>query len=227
MSAWSWIGNISLNVSFILYLIVYIPQIIHNRKTVHLAHLSLGLHSCLFLSYTFDLIYGFASHLPWQYKTVSVVGLLMILIQHTQLMRLFIQNQRRSLIKLGILFLVLNSLAIGYFFIINGGALTPQNTLILGVLARIYGLLYSLPQIIKNHISKTTNAISRHFIYLNLTLTLLDSISAWSLNWGWPNKLAAPVSAVLMLTLLFQSKSKAKGHQFSINLCGKLSNRPA
>lgn len=32
MSLVEWIGNISLNISFILYLIVYIPQLLHNQK---------------------------------------------------------------------------------------------------------------------------------------------------------------------------------------------------
>ena len=211
--ATSLIGSISLNISFILYLILYIPQIVHNRKSTNIAQLSLSLHLFLYSSYFFDLCYGFSSHLPWQYKTVSIIGLLLVGIQHIQLMRFFIINRYTLLARLSGIFLVLNFIAIYYFFEIKNGVLAPQTTLLFGTIARVSGLIYCLPQILKNKVSKSANALSLHFLYLNLTLALLDTISSWCLDWGWPNKLAAPVNIVIMLIMINQIKKYNRAPQ--------------
>jgi uncharacterized membrane protein (UPF0136 family) len=200
----SFIGNISLNISFVLYLIVYIPQIIHNQKVENIAQLSFGLHLLLFSSYSFDLVYGFASQLPWQYKTVSTVGLLLVTVQHIQLIKFFVNKQLLLRLTLSIFLIILNCIAIYYFFIIQHRVLDSNNTFIVGTAARICGLIYCFPQIIKNCILKSANAISLKYIYLNLVLALLDTCSSWSLNWGWPNKVAAPCSVVIMLLMLYQ-----------------------
>jgi hypothetical protein len=84
----SLIGSISLNISFILYLILYPSQIIHNQKS-----LNLSLHLLLYSLYLFDLCYSFSNQLPWQYKTVSIIGLLLVSIQQTQLDQFLITNQ--------------------------------------------------------------------------------------------------------------------------------------
>jgi uncharacterized protein with PQ loop repeat len=202
----SLIGSISLNISFILYLILYIPQIIHNQKSANIAQLSLSLHLLLYSSYLFDLCYGFSNQLPWQYKTVSIIGLLLVSIQHIQLTQFFIMNQRRLLAKLSIAFLILNFMGLYYFFKVEQGSLPYQTTLILGTAARIFGLRYCLPQIIKNKTLKSANALSVQFLCLNLTLALLDTISSWCLNWGWPNKLAAPITIAMMTIMLTQIK---------------------
>ena len=209
MSNLSWIGTISLNISFVLYLLVYIPQIIHNQKVTNLAQLSLSLHFLLFLSYSFDLFYGFSSHLPWQYKTVSTVGLSLVMVQHVQLIKFFSDRQFLFLKKICISILLLNFIGIYYFFIVKQSVLNTNNTLLVGIVARICGLIYCFPQIIKNKISKSANAISLKFIYLNLVVALLDTLSSWSLDWGWPNKLAAPMNIVIMLTMLCQAKKYA------------------
>ena len=198
------IGNISLNISFILYLVVYIPQIIHNQKSVNIAQLSFGLHFLLFSSYSFDLLYGFASHLPWQYKTVSIVGLLLVTVQHIQLIKFFVNKQLLLRLKLSVFIIILNCIVIYYFFIIQHGVLDYSNTFLVGAAARICGLIYCFPQMIKNYISKSANALSLNYIYLNLVVALLDTCSSWCLHWGWPNKLAAPCNVVIMLIMLYQ-----------------------
>lgn len=222
MDLWVLIGNVSLNSSFVLYLIVYIPQILHNRKTANIAELSLWLHSLLYVSYLFDLFYGFATHLPWQYKTVSIIGLSLVTVQHLQLIKFFISHQRHLLLKLSYIFLILNCIAMYYFFVISRGALESSTALYFGSIARGCGLLYCLPQILKNKRTKSAKAISLYFVYLNFTLAFLDTISSWCLDWGWPNKLAAPVSMTLMMVIFLQNKKYAKirneiesGHVFN------------
>ena len=206
MNTLSWLGHISLNIAFILYLIVYIPQIIHNQKVTNIAQLSLGLHFLLFSSYFFDLFYGFSSHLPWQDKTVSIVGLLLVTVQHLQLIKFFICKRLVLFAKVSCALLLLSIVGTYYFFIMKDDMLDENTTLIMGTFARICGLIYCIPQIVKNKQSKSSDAINIQFIYLNLVLALLDTTSSWCLNWGWPNKLAAPMNVTMMLMLLLQFK---------------------
>lgn len=210
-------GNFTLNLSFVLYLIVYIPQILHNQRTAHLNQLSFGLHTLLMMSYSFDLLYGFAYHLPWQYKIVSVVGLFLVTIQHVQLIRFFVNIKSTFRLKLSLLLFISNGILLLFFFIPLQSTLSFSATCIVGIIARACGLIYCLPQIIKNSLSKSATALSVKYLYLNLIVALLDTCSAWCLNWGWPNKLASPCSAMLMLTMLFQVKKFEHQSLFLMN----------
>lgn len=204
------IGFISLNISFFLYLIVYIPQIIHNRNTNYLQNLSLSMHFILYVSYCLDLIYGFVSHLQWQYKTVSIVGLVLLIIQHLQITDYLKRTNQVRLATYFILFLTATIAGIIYFFIMKQSDISNHTTVTIGYLSRTLFVIYTLPQIIKNRSQHLANAISLNFIYINLILAILDTISAWCLNWGWPNKLSAPLIASLMLILLMQYKFAQK-----------------
>lgn len=232
----------SLNLSFVLYLCVYLPQIIHNRKPYHLSNLSIGMHCILYASYCLDLIYGFSSDLQWQYKTVSVVGLTLLSIQHLQITYHQLRqkkgnaprhpkrserslgdnanlvpssikhfaNLRRSFTTVRIMFnltllFTITGLII-YFFLVKQIHLPKQTTQTIGYLSRAGFLIYTLPQIMKNHALKSADAISIPFIYLSLVLSVLDMTSAWCLNWGWPNKLGSPLTMLLLCVMLIQIK---------------------
>jgi hypothetical protein len=207
MNILSWVGNFSLNISLVLYFIVYIPQIIHNQKANNIAGLSLWLHGLLYFSYLFDVLYGFASSLPLQYKIVSIAGLLLVIIQHIQLLRYFIHQKSYRLVKIGILFFLASFMILYIFFnILSVSYFSLQTVLIFGAIAQVCGLIYCMPQIVKNKYVKSTRAISMYFVYLNLFIAILDTTSAWCLNWGWPNKFAAPVNIFFMLIMLWQHK---------------------
>jgi uncharacterized protein with PQ loop repeat len=205
MVSTSLLGAISLNTSFVLYLIVYLPQIVHNCTHSHLAQLSIGMHVLLYTAYCLDLLYGFSSHLQWQYQTVSVVGLSLLMVQHLQLTYYFKTQKKRSWVCFNHLFLLTTMGLIFWFFIIKNAILGHLETQWVGYLSRSCFLLYALPQILKNNTLHSTNAISVPFIYLNISLSILDLISAWCLDWGWPNKLASPIMVCLMLSLLVQT----------------------
>lgn len=197
------IGTICLNCSFILYLLMYLPQIYHNRITTHIASYSLGMHFILYSSLWLDLVYGFASNFQWQYKTVSIVGVLLMTIQHVQLTNFFVIHKKWYKVIFNLFYLAVLSGCILYYF----KTVYIFNTLplaLIGYTSRLGFLLYSLPQIIKNRRSISAQAISIPFIYLSLTLACLDTLSAWCLDWGWPNKLASPLTIVLLLILLKQ-----------------------
>jgi len=202
------LGNLTLNVSFVLYLIVYIPQISHNKNKHHLAELSLSLHMIIMTSFVLDLLYGLLKPLPWQYRAVSVVALGTLSIQQLQLMRLAQQRgQIRLFSVLGIfslsLILLLILTGIVYFDALSNSSNAIR---LIGWISRIGFLSYILPQIIKNYRINSAKALSTTFLSLSLFLSLLDLTSAWCLDWGWPNKLGTPLTMTLTLMLLWQKK---------------------
>jgi len=201
------IGTISLNLSFVLYLILYFPQIIHNRNPQSIQQLSLMMHLLLYVSYCLDLVYGFSSQLPWQYNVVSFVGIGLITTQHVQIIiDLKRRHQPVHMNYLIIIFLLI-LFSLLCFFSFMHARIDTQITAAIGYLSRLLFVIYIIPQLIKNNAMQSAQAISVYSIYLNLTLACLDTISAWSLNWGWPNKLSAPLIGLLMLTLLMQTRS--------------------
>lgn len=206
------IGDISLNMAFFLYLIVYVPQIIHNRRSSHLRHFSISMHHMLLMGYSLDLIYGFSAHLQWQYKTVSVVGFVLLLIQQAQLTRYLLAQKQTVVMRRSVVFLCFTAVFFLYFTLNQGDRITTQHLQMIGYASRACFLFYLLPQILKNKRMSSAKATSVSFVYLNITLSLLDFISAWCLDWGWPNKLAAPITLSLMIILLMQIK-KNRSHQ--------------
>jgi uncharacterized protein with PQ loop repeat len=202
------IGTLSMNLSFILYLLLYLPQVVHNRQSHHIEHLSIGLHVILYGSYGLDLLYGFAHHLQWQYKTVSIVGLVYLTLQHIQITMHMWKMKNWAGVTLNLTCLVLGAISILYFFTIHKSILSDISTQLIGFLARIGFLVYSVPQILKNRTRIGTQAISMSFIYLSMSLSLLDLLSAWCLDWGWPNKLAGPIQLSFTLILMRQIKQQ-------------------
>lgn len=209
------IGEISLNCSFILYLLMFVPQIYHNYKSPHIASYSLGMHYILYSSLWLDLVYGFSSGFQWQYKTVSVIGVLLLTIQHLQLTASFLTKKEWPWLIINLVYLVMFTYATFYFFN-TIHHLTERPTAVIGYTSRLGFLLYSLPQIIKNRRTISAQAISITFVHLSLLLACLDTISAWCLDWGWPNKLASPLTIILLLILLMQCRMARRVPKFTV-----------
>jgi len=200
------LGNLSLNGSFILYLIYYLPQLHHNQRSRQMAQLSLGMHVLLSLGYLLDLFYGYAMHLQWQYRFVSWVGLGCLALQHWQFMRYFWHERLRASLGIQILMMLMFMVLLFDFFLVGTVALSQQGILMLGYGARICFILCALPQVLKSRRQEYQSAISIHFIYLNMTLIGLDFISAWCLDWGWPNKLGGVPMILMMFYLLKKTR---------------------
>ena len=182
-----------------------IPQIIHNQKSRHIGGLSLWLHFLLYVSYSFDMVYGIADQMPLQYRMVSVVGLCLVMMQHIQLLKFHVLRRSYLLVKLGFLFLVTHAVLYYVFFSkLNTTGFSANSILLLGIVARGCEIIYCVPQIFKNRISRSASAVSRHFIYLSLFVAVLETLSAWCLDWEWPNKVVAPLSMLVMFIILLQ-----------------------
>jgi len=209
------LGNLSLNCCFVLYLIYYFPQLYHNQRHLQMAQLSLGMHFLLILAYIFDLFYGYAMHLQWQYRLVSWVGLGCLMVQHWQFIRYFFHERLRVWLGIQLLMMLIFMLLLCDFFLVKTAELSQQECLMLGYGARICFILCALPQVLKSHRYESLSAISLHYIYLNMSVISLDFISAWCLDWGWPNKLGGVPMILLMFYLLKKTRSSSYRHVMS------------
>lgn len=195
------LGTISLNISLILYLFLYLPQLIHNLIYKRIKHISLSFHALLFIAATADFYYGFGRIHQWQYQWVAVSMFTCLLIQHIQLCI------HACTVKQGRIYLLCLSVLILIMLLLLPFALqhnVNELFIIMGWIERLGYWLYSLPQLIKNHKQKNSTAVSPVFIIFTIITSLLDTISAWSFSWGSPSLYGAPLSIALHSVLLYQ-----------------------
>lgn len=198
-------GTISLNVSLVLYLINYVPQIIHNQFRHYMSCLSFYFHYLLLISCVADLIYGIGLHMPWQYRLVSISSVLYLLIQHVQI-RKITTNQSFHYATLVTVMITIAGFLCLYFFKDD-----KLFFILFGYLSKMAGWISCFPQIIKNFTS-TSAALSLSIFYLLLDLcsNLCDNVSAWVFSWPLPSKLDAIFSVIICLLLIYQWQATRK-----------------
>ena len=194
---------ITLDLSFILYLFFYIPQLWRNIRYQQIQHLSFGFHALLFIAATADLFYGFGQIQQWQYKTISATMFICLLIQHLQIARHlatpWYQNKA---------FLSLTVVIIGMLLFLSDTLFIHKASsslfIFFGWIERSGYWLYAIPQIIKNRRSHHATVISPSFLIIGLITGLLDFISALGLHWASPSLYGTPVAIMLHAYLLQQ-----------------------
>lgn len=197
---WVALGHITLWVSFVVYLFFLVPQVVHNFRVKSVQGLSFPMHCILFLAFICDLGYGIGNHMEWQYCTVSVIGVLVLLIQHVQF-RILSEGMVPYYLLISVVYLVL----LGVVLISLGIWSLGQGFYAgLGFVSMIGWLIYALPQIKKNYDRKSTKGLSILFIILGLLASTCDGISAYTLDWGLPNKLGAPLGVLFKTIILTQ-----------------------
>ena len=214
------LGMISLNISFILHILLYIPQVLHNRNFQNIQNLSINMHLILFSCYFLDIFYGFGSSLQWQYCTVAVVGFSLLVIQYLQICY-FLKTRDKQLISavhFGIM--LVSVFYVGKFFIIYQAQSPEWLTLTSGYISKVLFIISALPQLIKNWRVENSNALSTHFVLFCIGIACLDTISAWCLDWGWPNKLTYPIM-VIMFSLLLPIKGTFNKVRFILPIRNK------
>jgi uncharacterized protein with PQ loop repeat len=204
------IGKIVLNVSFCLYLVLLLPQLLHNLLLKKTKSLSLAMHSILFAAYLTDWIYAFGREMPLQYKLVTVIGLSCLLIQHFQFY--LQQKNEANFIKNYFFITTLLTLTffVGIFGLINK-IFNLKHLLLLESVSQVGWLSYLLPQIFINWRIKSIKGISLYFVLIAFFITISDSICAWTLNWDLPLKLGSPILFLIKLVLLGQFLLYRKG----------------
>lgn len=206
-------GEFFLNLAFALYLVLYIPQILHNAKLQKFDHMSHGMHLMIFQAYACDLCYGLAKHLPWQYLCVSCIGLLFIWIQHIQWYQF---KQRYQAKKANTFFFIGLIISVWPFLIFY--CLEPNSQLLInGWVSRIFFTAHFLPQIIKN-LQDQSDAlvINVYYLALSISLGLLDLLAAFYLHWGLIN-LVGCIFGLLLKSILSLQLLHAKSKLFFLN----------
>lgn len=197
------IGEISLNISFFLYLFLYVPQFIRNIRYKKLNDMSLGFHALLLIASTADFYYGFGRIHQWQYRFVTLLMFALVFAQHIQLFyyRQYFKHGTAKLVLLTIFMTIM-------FLFLIPTLMHPQHWMFLfiwmGWLERIADWGYCIPQFFKNRSIAKADAISPTFLILAILTPICDSISAWCLNWGPSSLYGAPIAIIMHAVLLAQ-----------------------
>ena len=197
------IGEITLSISSIIYFVWFLPQIWLNYRRKSTEGLSLWMHGLLLLGYSADLLYGFGRHMQWQYRAVTVSGLVWLFVQHLQFARYWL-NTRAEKINFGLLsalVLIVFSYAILNFTLLHHGKRYYDMA---GLVSDVCWATYLLPQIIKNFVLKSTRGLSAGFVLIAVVLSVLDITSTLTLHWDWPSVVSECVTLVKKGVLIFQ-----------------------
>ena len=197
------IGEVTLNISFVLYFVFYLPQLWFNFRYKKITELSLGFHVLLFIGSTADLYYGFGRIHQWQYTCISVILFLCLLVQHVHLF-MYVKSFKNGASVLVVLSLVIIAMLCGLFYALTNSDKLVYLFVTMGWVERIAYWLYSFPQLKKNYDSKSAACISPIFIIIAVVSALCDSISAWTLSWGPSSLYGAPIALVVYLLLSYQ-----------------------
>ena len=215
------LGEITLSISTILYMIWMWPQILHTQKRKTTEGLSFQLHICLFIAACCDLIYGNGQDMEWQFRLVTISLLICLIIQHIQFLRfkktklnIYISSNtnKKTIVvnRIYIATIILTSLLVISILIILDKHYSNNTYNNIGFVSVIFYHLYTIPQIYKNHQLKSTDALSNSFIYILIILSTLDLCSAISLSWNWPSLVGPSSALVTAIILLYQLQSYKK-----------------
>lgn len=199
----NFIGHITLNLSLSIYLIWFVPQIILNFKRKDTEGLSMLMFGILCIGYLSDLMYGFGRGMQWQYRTVTVVGLFSLAIQHYQFGRYGLHRLTEKYTYFALSFVYLAWLFYA-IYAIKFNFHSKNFYDVAGMLANICWFSYMLPQIFKNYFNKSTVGLSIYFVGIAIFLNLCDSTSAWMLGWDYPSKIGPAITLLGNLILLSQ-----------------------
>jgi len=197
------LGQITLNISLVLYSFFYLPQLLYNIRYRRYADLSFYFHALLLLAATADLFYGFGRITQWQYRWISLLMFVCLMIQHGQLLRASASGCKRRRQLLGLTSIVLCLLGLLVWCLLQA-SVHQRLFVIMGWLERLGYSFYALPQWLKNHKQGSVQALSPWFLLLALVTAICDTISAWCFSWGPSSLYGAPVTVFFSLLLFCQ-----------------------
>ena len=192
------VGNIALNIALSCYLIHYLPQLWHNRNKLYLQKLNLHFHGILCISYLCDLIYGLGVGMPWQYLSVSILGIVFLSIQTGQLMSLHRNNPVFAAYN-GLSLLVLM-----FFFILMVWPADKNFYIMVGFVEESTAVIFLIPAIYSNWRQKNAQALSIKYLCVNFSYYGFNAIAAHNLDWPLPTKLGTVCGATCLACLILQ-----------------------
>ncbi|AVC44293.1 hypothetical protein B4919_05610 [Francisella tularensis subsp. novicida] len=191
-------GYITLNISLIIYFIIFLPQTIHNQFKHKTFEISLWTHSLMIIANSLDLIYAIGFNMQWQYILVDIILLSFLAIQQLQIL-----NDRRE----KYMFIHTISIFLYLFLVIVVICFTSLSNQILLWFGSISGVIYNLywlPQIYKNYRQKQAEGFSIFYLGLSLISIICDINSAIFLGWPLVSVIVSSCLSILVLTQIIQ-----------------------
>ncbi|WP_395947237.1 PQ-loop repeat-containing protein [Caedibacter taeniospiralis] len=192
-----YIGHMSINISFVIYCIYFLPQIIYNQIKHRANRISHGTHLLMVCANVLDLVYGFGFQLQWQYKMVTILTLVCLLVQQWQIYR--DSREKRYPFHILLLAIIAFGVTLLSLKILSVGMLEK-----VGFVSMFCYAIYWVPQIIKNINAKNATAFSVVFLLLNVLALICDEISALSFNWPLPSVISPMVILSLLCIMVAQ-----------------------
>jgi len=203
------LGNITLNISLMIYCIWFVPQILLNFKRKNTQGLSMLMFGILTMGYLSDFMYGFGRDMQWQYRLTTMIGLCSLAVSHYQFGRYDKNNSKKKWLYTA---LTIFYCALFFYAIIaiqvNFYSQVFYN--LVGMFANLCWFSYMLPQLVKNYLNQSTEGLSTLFIRLAIFLNICDCISAWTLEWSYPSKIGPAIILLGNIILLLQVKYYAR-----------------
>ncbi|GAB4223155.1 MAG: PQ-loop repeat-containing protein [Francisella sp.] len=191
-------GYITLNISFIIYCINFLPQTIHNQIKHKTFEISLLTHSLMIIANSFDLIYAIGFNMQWQYILVDIILLIFLIIQQFQILN--DNRQKKIYIHTLCVFIFLFVVLIIIFLVqINNNIL-----LLFGVISSFIYNVYWLPQIYKNYHNKQAEGFSIFYLSLTFFGAICDISSGIFLDWPLVSIISSSCLSILIFIQIMQ-----------------------
>lgn len=197
------LGEITLSLSTIVYFIWFVPQLLLNYRRKNTDGFSLWMHGLLFIGYCADLLYGFGRDMQWQYRLVTISGLVFLFIEHIQF-RMYGNHTKTSRIHYYLLSAIVSCLLCYAIYSLIAQQHTKAYYNMAGYLSDFCWMTYILPQIIKNYRLKSTKGLSPSFVVLSIVLSALDMTSTFALHWALPSVISQFITLLKKSVLIFQ-----------------------
>ncbi len=214
------LGAVSLNLSVVLYLFYFFPQLAYNELFKRTGEISLATQTAAVVAAALDFAQGFGLGYPWEYKLVSSVSCVCVLFQEGQMWvqsKSPIQEQsmrpptskKIPLITVHFFLSVLGTAVLCVVCAVRGLRVRLLETFpyILETFGFANNILYSaqwVPQLWCNFRRKSAEAQSLLYLLLLLAASACDFVSAICLDWQLPQKMQPVLTALLVAGLLGQ-----------------------
>ncbi|MFV9931305.1 MAG: PQ-loop repeat-containing protein [Francisella endosymbiont of Hyalomma asiaticum] len=189
-------GQIVLNVSFVLYSVQFVPQIIHNFKNKQaLSNISILTQFGIFITVLSNIVETIGFGYDWQYAVVAIIYLLGVCIQQLQISIFYKKMPEVVNISFIILFAIA-MLAMG-----SNYHIVYQFADYIGF---VVNTIYWVPQIFKNYKQKRFDGFSLGFILIAFIVTCLYITSSFLLSWDLIFKINALIMSPIITVLVIQ-----------------------
>lgn len=190
------IGNITLNISFVIYLVQFVPQIIHNtRNKDAIDNISMLTQFGMLTVVLCNVVQAVGFDLNWQYLVIALIYLVGITIQQLQISF----HKKRMPKVINLIFAMLFAIAI--LAMRSDSKLTFE---IAGIISLLIHFLYWLPQIYKNYKQQTFIGYGDLFIILAWLGIICDLCSSFLLGWPIIVKLNIITMSLIISILVLQ-----------------------